>query len=78
MGEAVPMVTEQLVSEDRGSSAKDHATRSLPDRLSGDTGCAGAPEGLLHTDTVLLGHSQQSCFFQKICSKRCPSYKDEP
>lgn len=77
MGEAVTMVTEQPASEARGSSAKDHAVRSLPSRLSRDTGCADAPEGLLHTDAVPLGHSQQSCFSKKIFSKRRPSYKDE-
>lgn len=59
------MVTEQPPREGGGSSAKDHATRSLPHGLSRDTG-----EGLLHTEAVLLGNSQQSCFFQPVFSKR--------
>lgn len=57
MGETVTMGTKQPPHEDGGSSAENHAMRSLPHGLSRDTG-----EGLLPMKAVLLGHSHQSYF----------------
>lgn len=75
MGETVTMGTEQPPHEDGGSSAENHAMRSLPHGLSRDTG-----EGLLPMEAVLLGNSHlfflflflflPFFFFQPVFSKR--------